>query len=80
MASSAGWLHRSSLGDDTVRLTMIDQSTLVATEMSDRSAAFVGAALSIDLPHDVTFKLHGEAVFGDGMTSFDGLAMFSAKF
>ena len=76
----AGWLHRSALGDDTVRLTMIDQTKLVATEMGDRSAAFVGAALSIDLPHDVTFKLNGEAVFGDGMTSFDGLAMFSAKF
>ena len=76
----AGWLHRSALGDDTVRLTMIDQTKLVATEMGDRSAAFVGAALSIDLPHDVTFKLNGEAVFGDGMTSFVGLAMFSAKF
>jgi hypothetical protein len=31
-------------------------------------------------PHDMTFKLNGEAVFGDGMTSFDGLAMLSAKF
>ena len=76
----AGWLHRSALGDATVGVTMIGQSKLVATEMSDRSAAFVGAALSLDLPHDVTFKLHGEAVSGAGMTSFGGSAMLSAKF
>ena len=76
----AGWLYRSALGDNTVRLTMIDQSKSVATEMHDRSAAFVGVALSLELPNDMTFKLHGETVFGDGMTSYSALAMLSAKF
>jgi outer membrane autotransporter protein len=76
----AGWLHRSALGDNTVQLTMIDQSKQVATEMRDRSAAFVGMALSLDLRNNVTFKLHGETVFGGGMSSFNGLAMLSAKF
>ena len=76
----AGWLYRSALGDNTVRLTMIDQSKSVATEMRDRSAAFVGVALSLELPNDMTFKLHGETVFGDGMTSYSALAMLSAKF
>ena len=75
-----GGLYRSALGDNTVRLTMIDQSKQVATEMRDRSAAFVGMALSLDLRNNVTFKLHGETVFGDGMRSFNGLAMLSAKF
>jgi hypothetical protein len=74
-----GGLSRSALGDNTVRLTMIDQSKQVATEMRDRSAAFVGMALSLDLRNNVTFKLHGETVFGDGMRSFNGLAMLSAK-
>ena len=76
----AGWLYRTALGDNTVRLTMIDQSKSVATEMRDRSAAFVGVALSLELPNDITFKLHGETVFGDGMTSYRALAMLSAKF
>ena len=76
----AGWLYRSARGDNTVRLTMIDQSTQVATEMRDRGAAFVGVALSLDLRNNVTFKLHGETVFGGGMRSFNGLAMLSAKF
>ena len=76
----AGWLYRSARGDNTVRLTMIDQSTQVATEMRDRRAAFVGVALSLDLRNNVTFKLHGETVFGGGMRSFNGLAMLSAKF
>jgi hypothetical protein len=76
----AGWLYRSARGDNTVRLTMIDQRTQVATEMRDRSAAFVGVALSLDLRNNVTFKLHGETVFGGGMRSFNGLAMLSAKF
>ena len=76
----AGWLYRSARGDNTVQLTMIDQSTQVATEMRDRSAAFVGVALSLDLRNNVTFKLHGETVFGGGMRSFNGLAMLSAKF
>ena len=75
-----GGLYRSALGDNTVRLTMIDQSKQVATEMRDRSAAFVGVALSLDLRNNVTFKLHGETVFGGGMRSFNGLAMLSAKF
>ena len=75
-----GGLYRSALGDNTVLLTMIDQSTQVATEMRDRSAAFVGMALSLDLRNNVTFKLHGETVFGGGMRSFNGLAMLSAKF
>jgi outer membrane autotransporter protein len=75
-----GGLYRSALGDNTVRLTMIDQSKQVATEMRDRSAAFVGMALSLDLRNNVTFKLHGETVFGDRMRSFNGLAMLSAKF
>ena len=75
-----GGLYRSALGDNTVRLTMIDQSKQVATEMRDRSAAFVGMALSLDLRNNVTFKLHGETVFGGGMRSFNGLAMLSAKF
>ncbi len=59
---------------------MIDQSTQVATEMRDRSAAFVGVELSLDLRNNVTFKLHGETVFGGGMRYFNGLAMLSAKF
>jgi len=75
-----GWLYRSALGDNTVQLTMIDQSKQVATEMRDRSAAFVGMALSLDLRNNVTFKLHGETVFGDGMRSYSALAMLSAKF
>ena len=76
----AGWLYRSALGDNTVRLTMIDQSKQVATEMRDRRASFVGMALSLDLRNNVTFKLHGETVSGGGMKSFNRLAMLSAKF
>ena len=75
-----GGLSRSALGDNTVRLTMIDQSKQVATEMRDRRASFVGMALSLDLRNNVTFKLHGETVSGGGMKSFNRLAMLSAKF
>lgn len=76
-----GYLYRGAAGQDTVNVTLIDQSLSIPTATSTRNSLVMSAAVTIDLTSAVELKMKGDFGVGTGMQyAAGGWAGLSIRF
>nr|WP_319384197.1 autotransporter domain-containing protein [uncultured Roseibium sp.] len=76
----AGYLVRSSTGDDDVPVTLLGITNSIGLGATDRSAAYLGAALDLNLGPQASFTLDGQGYMSDDIDALEGMARFAIRF
>lgn len=80
LTGRAGYLVRSSAGDDDVPVTLLGITNSVGLDAADRSAAYAGAALDLHLGSNASFTLDGHGTFSDDVDALQGMARLAIRF
>ena len=80
LTGRAGYLVRSSAGDDDVPVTLLGITNSIGLGATDRSAAYLGAALELDLGPQASFTLDGQGYLSDDIDALEGMARFAIRF
>nr|WP_319387292.1 autotransporter domain-containing protein [uncultured Roseibium sp.] len=80
LTGRAGYLVRSSTGDDDVPVTLLGITNSVGLGATDRSAAYLGAALDLNLGPQASFTLDGQGYLSDDVDALEGMARFAIRF
>ncbi|WP_421982878.1 autotransporter domain-containing protein [Roseibium sp.] len=76
----AGYLLRSSTGDDNVPVTLLGITNSIGLGETGRSAAYLGAALDLNLGPQASFTLDGQGYLSDDVDALEGMARFAIRF
>ena len=66
-STRAGYSYRKNLGEDSVQVTMMDETADVPFFYTDAGAAFVGVGVDAALGEQARLRLRTDAVRGDGV-------------
>nr|WP_319387194.1 autotransporter outer membrane beta-barrel domain-containing protein [uncultured Roseibium sp.] len=80
LTGRAGYLVRSSAGDDDVPVTLLGITNSVGLDATDRSAAYAGASLDLHLGPTASFTLDGQGTFSDDVDALQGMARLAIRF
>ncbi|WP_421982769.1 autotransporter domain-containing protein [Roseibium sp.] len=80
LTGRAGYLLRSSVGDDDVPVTLLGITNAVGLDATDRSAAYAGASLDLHLGSNASFTLDGQGTFSDDVDALQGMARLAIRF
>jgi len=80
LSGRAGYLFRSSAGDDSVPVTMLGITNSVGIGDTDSSAAYLGASADFALAPQASFVLDGQGYVSDDMEGLQGLARLAIRF
>uniref|UniRef100_UPI00273E4661 autotransporter outer membrane beta-barrel domain-containing protein n=1 Tax=Roseibium sp. MMSF_3412 TaxID=3046712 RepID=UPI00273E4661 len=76
----AGYLVRSSAGDDDVPVTLLGITNSVGLGAADRSAAYLGASLDLNLGPQASFTLDGQGILSGDTDALEGMARLAIRF
>ncbi|WP_421979663.1 autotransporter domain-containing protein [Roseibium sp.] len=76
----AGYLLRSSTGDDDVPVTLLGITNSIGLGATDRSAAYLGASMDLNLGPQASFTLDGQGYLSDDFDALEGMARFAIRF
>lgn len=79
LSGRVGYLLRGSIGDDDVPVTLVGIPKSVGLGTTGLSAAFLGAALHLDLGPQASFTLDGQGTFSSVINAFQGMARFAIR-
>ncbi|WP_422038764.1 autotransporter domain-containing protein [Roseibium sp.] len=80
LSGRAGYLVRSSTGDDDVPVTLLGITNSIGLGETDRSAAYLGAGLDLNLGPQASFTLDGQGYLSDDVDALEGMARLSIRF
>ncbi|WP_421979855.1 autotransporter domain-containing protein [Roseibium sp.] len=80
LTGRAGYLLRSSTGDDDVPVTLLGITNSIGLGETDRSAAYLGAGLDLNLGPQASFTLDGQGYLSDDVDALEGMARFAIRF
>jgi hypothetical protein len=75
-----GVFNRSSVGDDDVGVTLINQSQDISIGAGDDLAGFAGLGISVHTEDGWKLDVDGKAVFGDDVEALQGSARVTHRF
>ncbi|WP_421979662.1 autotransporter domain-containing protein [Roseibium sp.] len=76
----AGYLLRSSTGDDNVPVTLLGITNSIGLGETGRSAAYLGASMDLNLGPQASFTLDGQGYLSDDIDALEGMARFAIRF
>ncbi|WP_420332204.1 autotransporter outer membrane beta-barrel domain-containing protein [Roseibium sp.] len=76
----AGYFLRSAAGNDDVPVTLLGITNSVGLGATDRSTAYLGASLDLDLGPKASFTLDGQGYLSDDIDALEGMARLAIRF
>lgn len=80
LTGRAGYLVRSSAGDDDVTVMLLGITNSVGLDATDRSAAYAGVSLDLHLGPSASFTLDGQGTFSGDVDALQGMARLAIRF
>lgn len=80
LTGRAGYMLRSSIGDDDVLVTLVGVSKPVGLGTTGRSAALLGAALNLNLGRRASLNLDAQGTYSGQFDGWQGMGRFLVRF